>query len=90
MHEIHENEIKNATIDAIYWWNRSEHNYHHYFSRMDVIYKNPDAFKFFAQKISMTFLNDYSVRRNISSGEESVYSLIDGLLEYDFINESRK
>ncbi|WP_103664989.1 hypothetical protein [Gracilimonas amylolytica] len=89
MPEIKENEIRNATIDAIYWWNRSEHYYHHYFSKIDAIHKNPDTFKFFVQKIFMTFLSDYSVRRNLSSGEDSVYEFIDGLLKYSFISECR-
>ena len=32
-------EITDATIEAIYWWNRNEFHYHRYFSNLDKIYK---------------------------------------------------
>jgi hypothetical protein len=83
-------EIENATLEAIYWWNRDEYYYHSYFSQMDKIYRDKKVLDFFTRKIFEVFLKEYSVRRNLSSGVNSVISFIDELFEYDFFRFVQK
>lgn len=77
-------EIENATIEAIYWWNRTEFHYNYYFNRMDKISKSKDLQGFFAQKIFEVFLKEYSIRRNLPAGYKSVDSFIDKLNDIGF------
>ena len=78
-------EVENALIDSIYWWDRTEGYYHSYFKNISLIYKDPAAFTFFVQKIFSIFLREYSIRRNIPSGDESVISFLEIILESDFV-----
>jgi hypothetical protein len=77
--------IDNATLEAIYWWNRDEFFYHNYFSKIDEIVKKEETLDFFTKKIFEVFLREYSVRRNISKGSDSVKRFIEELFKYDFI-----
>ena len=79
-------DFKNATIEAIYWWNRTENYYHKYFSKFDKIYKDKELLDFFVEKLFNVFLIEYSVRRNINSGKDSVNKFLEELMSYDFIN----
>ena len=79
-----EPEIENATLEAIYWWNRDEFYYHKYFSQLDKIYKDKLLLDFFTKKIFQVFLREYSVRRNLSPGLNSVFFLLDELFENNF------
>ena len=84
-----EKEIQNATIEAIYWWNRSEYYYHRYFSRINEIRKNTSLFKFFTQKLFENFLKDYSIRRNLAAGYKNVDSLLEKLTK-NFFKDAKK
>lgn len=77
-------EIDNATVEAIYWWNRDEYYYHRYFSKLDKIYDDKTVLDFFTQKIFEVFLKEYGIRRNLSSGYGSVVSFIEELHDNDF------
>lgn len=81
---ITQENIRNATLEAIYWWNRDEDYYHKYYSKLDKIYSNKSALDFFIQKIFEMFLREYAVRRNISKGEAKLKSFIDELFENNF------
>lgn len=83
--EVSSIEVENALIDAIYWWDRTEGYYHRYFKGINLIHEDPAAFTFFVQKIFSIFLREYSIRRNIPSGEKSVTTFLDLLLESEFI-----
>ena len=82
---MNQNQINDATYEAIYWWNRDENYYHQYFSKFDSIYIDKDLLKFFTNKIFEVFLREYSIRRNISKGYENVDIFIDELFEFKFI-----
>ncbi len=82
---MNKSDIKNSAIEAIYWWNRSEGYYHKYFKKLDVIYTNKKQLNFFISKLFNSFLNEYSVRRNINKGSDSVNSFIDEIVEQNFI-----
>jgi hypothetical protein len=77
--------IENATLEAIYWWNRDEFFYHRYFSKLDKIYKDKPLLEFFTGKIFEVFLREYAIRRNLSAGFQSVDKLINELFEYGFV-----
>jgi hypothetical protein len=81
---------KNATLEAIYWWNRDEHYYHNYFNDFENIYKNKKLLKFFTTKIFEIFLRDYSIRRNIEKGYKNVDLFIDELFEHNFVKRVKK
>ncbi len=83
--EITNKQIQAATIEAIYWWNRDEYYYHQYFCKLDIIYKDKELLAFFTQKIFETFLREYSIRRNISSGFASVDSFIKEIVTNKFV-----
>ena len=79
--------IENATLEAIYWWNRDEDYYHKYFSQLDIIYDNKSALDFFIKKIFDMFLREYSVRRNLAKESKESKTLeifIIELFEYNF------
>lgn len=82
-----EQDLKEATLEAIYWWNRDEDYYHKLFSNFNKIYENKALLAFFTQKIFEVFLRQYSIRRNLSAGYKNVDVFIDELFEYDFLNE---
>jgi len=44
---LNQQDFENATIEAIYWWNRTEFYYHKYFSRLDELFNNKDLLQFF-------------------------------------------
>lgn len=78
-------QIENATLEAIYWWNRDEDYYHTYFSKFDKIYNDKELLEFFTGKIFETFLLTYRVRRNISKGYIKVDDFIKELFDYNFV-----
>lgn len=82
-------EVENATLEAIFWWNSTESNYHNYFSKMDSLYKKPQIFEFFVTKTFETFLREYSVRRNIRKNYKSVNVFIIKIIEQDFVTKVR-
>lgn len=82
--------IDNATLEAIYWWNRDEYYYHRYFTKLDKIHESELALDFFTTKIFEVFLREYSIRRNLSTGKESVSSFIEELFENNFVEEVLK
>ena len=82
---IEPQKVRNATLEAIYAWNRTEGYYYSYFSRLDELHKNPEVFAFFTTKIFEGFLSDYSIRRNIKSGHENVDLFLKHIIEYGFI-----
>ena len=88
-HEMTEDELKNATLEAIFWWNSTESNYHEYFSRMDKFNEDIDMFQFFIAKTFEVFLKEYSVRRNIRKHYTSVDLFISGIIEYGFVTRVR-
>jgi len=90
MKEITKPDIENATLEAIYWWNRDESYYHKYFSQLGKIYHDKPLLDFFIAKIFEVFLREYSIRRNLSAGYESVNNFIDELSEYEFINGAKQ
>ena len=51
-------QIENATLEAIYWWNRDEDYYHNYFSKLDSIYKDKPMLEFFTAKVFEVFLRE--------------------------------
>lgn len=77
--------INNATLETIYWWNRTEGYYHEYFCRLDKL--KTSAFDFFVTKVFQVFLTEYSVRRNISSGRDSVRGFVETLIESGFYQQ---
>ncbi len=80
--------IPNATLEAIYWWNRTEGYYHEYFCRLDGLEKERGgAFDFFVTKVFQVFLTEYSVRRNIASGEGSVRDFVETLIDSGFYRQ---
>jgi len=82
---INPEDFKNAAIEAIYCWNRTEYFYHKYFSKLDELYKNKYLRQFFTDKIFETFLREYSIRRNISAGYKKVDMFIDEIIEMKFV-----
>jgi hypothetical protein len=80
-------DIRNAILEAIYWWNRDESYYHKFFSSLDEISKNKDDLAFFTTKIFEVFLREYSIRRNLAATYESVDILIGELMENHFIEK---
>ena len=44
-------DFKNATLEAIYWWNRVEYRYHEHFKLFDEIYNNKKLLPFFTSKV---------------------------------------
>ena len=78
-------DIENATLEAIYWWNRDESFYHRYFSKLEIIYKDKPLLDFFTGKIFEVFLREYAIRRNLSAGFQSVDRLINELFDYGFV-----
>jgi len=78
-------EIENATLEAIYWWNRNESYYHNCFVNLDKIYLDKAMLGFFATKIFDVFLREYSIRRNIKSGHENVNRFLEDLFQHQFI-----
>ena len=82
-----EEQIKNATLEAIYWWNRDEYYYHRYFSKIKEIYKDKALLEFFTCKVFEVFLREYAIRRNLSAGYEKVNEFIGELFDNNFINE---
>jgi len=74
-----------AVHESIYWWNRSEAYYHHYLHRFDEIYEDKALLEIFSVKIFQPLLREYSVRRNIAQGTESVDLFIEQLFRFGFV-----
>ena len=87
---ITEDKIENSTFEAIYWWNRTENYYHNIFVELDEIYQDKKLFEFFIIKIFETFLREYAIRRNLSSGHKSICMFIDELIQNNFIIEVKQ
>ncbi|MFN8262615.1 MAG: hypothetical protein U0T07_03745 [Chitinophagales bacterium] len=87
---IQEEDIIQATYEAIYWWNRDEYYYHYYFSRLDVIHKDKKLMAFYTSKVFDMFLREYAVRRNISEGYKSVDTFLHDIIKHQFIIEVKK
>ena len=83
-------EITDATIEAIYWWNRTEHYYHECLLNLEEISKDKDLLNFFTQKVFEPFLKEYSIRRNIPKGYESVDLFLIELNKTKFIKDVKK
>ncbi len=83
--EIPLEDFENSTLEAIYWWNRVESYYHKYFSKIDDIYNDKEMLNFFTIKIFEVFLREYSIRRNLAKGFESVDKLINQIIKDEFI-----
>lgn len=89
--EIPEEDLVQATYEAIYWWNRDEQYYHNYFSKLDILQKNEKLMAFFTTKIFDTFLKEYSVRRNIPKGYASVDKFLNEIItKHNFVQEVQK
>ena len=82
-----ENDFEIATLEAIYWWNRNESYYHKYFSKLDIIYEDKELLVLFKSKIFEVFLREYSIRRNLNSGYNSVDIFIDELFKFNFVKK---
>lgn len=82
--------IENATLETIYWWNRSEGYYHRYFSKFDEIYEDSKLLPFFIDKLFGPFLSDYSIRRNLGKGRVSLELFLKEVIEKDFFLKSSK
>lgn len=77
--------FQNATIEAIYWWNRDEYYYHKHFANFKKIYDDKELLEFFTTKIFEVFLREYSIRRNIEKGYKKVDNFIVELFEHNFV-----
>lgn len=84
---LHQEDIENATLEAIYWWNRTEGYYHDYFAKLDSLAQDGDIFDFFVSKIFKVFLSEYSVRRNISASDSSVALFAKNLVDSGFYSK---
>jgi hypothetical protein len=82
-----QSDIKKSTLEANYWWNRTEGYYHSYFSKMDQLHTDKALFDFFVNKIFQVFLSDYSVRRNIAAGENNVHMFVRELITSGFFHQ---
>lgn len=81
---LNQEDTENATLEAIYWWNRTEGYYHDYFAKLDNLAEDDDIFDFFVSKIFNVFLSEYSVRRNIAAGDSSVALFARNLIDSGF------
>lgn len=63
--------LETASLEAIYWWNRTEGYYHDHFSRIEKYAEDGELFEFFCQKLFEVFLREYSIRRNIVKGRKA-------------------
>lgn len=79
--------IENATLEAIYWWNRDEDYYHKHFSQLDNIFKDKSALDFFIKKIFDMFLREYSVRRNLSQGPKILNCFFEDIFKTSFFED---
>lgn len=84
---LEKEDIENATLEAVYWWNRTEGYYHDYFSKLDDLAEDEEIFEFFILKIFNVFLSEYSVRRNITAGDLSVKNFARNLVESGFFRK---
>ena len=83
-------DIRNATLEAIYWWNRNENYYYLHFKNIEKTYENKSDLEFFTIKIFEVFLKEYSVRRNLSKGSKTVDNFISQLIKKDFFQLVKK
>ena len=90
MNEITESKIRDAAIEALYWWNRDEFYYHTYFKNFAKIYLDKELLKYFTSKIFEIFLREYSIRRNISKGYEGVDNFISEIGKEGFFNKVKQ
>lgn len=79
--------IRKITIEAIYWWGRTENYYHLYFRQLDKISEDEELLDFFVQKIFNNFLREYSIRRNITSGRNTPKELVCKLIQMGFVED---
>lgn len=86
-YNITDKEIEDATIEAIFWWNRTEFFYHRHFANLSKMKENKPLLNYFSRKVFEAFSKDYSVRRNISKGTSGVDQLIEELYKNGFISE---
>lgn len=82
-----DSDIKKATYEAIYWWNRVEGYYHSCFLKLDEIKKDEKVFDFFIQKVFEIFLKEYSIRRNLPAGIDAPKDFLRLLISMGFIDE---
>ena len=83
-------EIEDATIEAIYWWNRTEFHYNRYFNKIGKICKDKDLKNFFNRTIFEVFLKEYSVRRNLEKGYQTIDKFLDDLVKIGFFDKVSK
>ena len=88
--KITKKEIEDATIEAIYWWNRTEFHYNKYFNKIDKICKDKELKNFFNRTIFEVFLKEYSVRRNLKSEYQTIDKFLDDLVKIGFFDKVSK
>lgn len=88
--KITKKEIEDATIEAIYWWNRTEFHYNKYFNKIGKICKDKDLKNFFNRTIFEVFLKEYSVRRNLEKGYQTIDKFLDDLVKIGFFDKVSK
>lgn len=82
---LNKQEVQNAALEAVYWWNRAEGYYYKYFSRLGELYEHKELFQFFKAKAFDVFLREYSIRRNIAAGYEAVDAFIEEIIKDNFV-----
>ena len=85
------NDLKNATIEAIFWWKNIERFYHYQFKTISSILDKEKKYQeFFILKFFNPFLKEYSVRRNIKKEDKSVLEFLFELKELGFFDDLEK
>jgi len=84
---INQNQIEKATLEAIYWWNRTEHLNHQRFKNLDLLLAEEKYTNVVLEKIIKPFLGEYSVRRNLGEGDENILKFLKQIIEINFINK---
>lgn len=85
------NDLKNATIEAIFWWKNIERFYHYQFKEISSILDKEEKYQeFFILKFFNPFLKEYSVRRNIKKGDKNVLKFLFELKKLGFFDDLEK
>lgn len=82
--------IKQASLEAIYWWNRTESLNHNRFKRLDLLLDIDKYKKVVVEKTIKPFLSEYSVRRNLAKGDQNIINFLNKIVEEEFIKEVKK
>lgn len=84
---ISKDQIEQATLEAIYWWNRNEYFNHRRFKNLDLLLDDEKYKNVVLEKIIKPFLGEYSVRRNIAKGDENILKFLQNIKEVNFIKK---